>query len=296
MKSGKLLIAGIGLLIAGAAGADTFYLHADMNTVEGNKDPETKAIWFNDPTGGSDMDALGASFAGNDFDVNGYALRAPNNHWSATSFDGTIVVGASGANTMELLALDWTVAGMNINNSALMRVRKADPVNLSVGSMVLGPSALLETRVNNASDNELHLSIADFSGSGTLSFGKYSLSVDGLWSLAITDVTPTFTGTVNLQQGELAFSNSFSLVSASLTINASDNSVVLANDVTFGSMEFEGSSLAAGTYKAAELNTEFGTTRFSGSESLTVIPEPGTLGLLGISAAGLLLARRHFSI
>ena len=296
MKTRKLLLAGIGLLIAGSVGADTFYLHADMSTVEGNKDPETKAIWFNDPTGGSDMDALGASFAGNDFDVNGYALRAPNNDWGTTSFDGTFVVGASGANTMELLATDWTVAGMNINNSALMRIRQSEPVNLSVGSMVLGPSALLETRINADADNQLNLSIADFSGSGTLSFGKYSTAVVGLWSLAITDATPTFTGTVNLQQGELAFSNSFSLAEASLTINAADNSVVLANDVTFGSMEFEGSSLADGTYTAAELNTEFGTTRFSGSESLTVIPEPATFGLLGISAAGILLVRRRFGI
>ena len=295
MKTRKLLLAGIGLLIAGSVAADTFYLHADMAT--NAEHPDMKNLWFDAPTGGTDMETLGASFAGNRFDVNGWALKAANNDWSTISFDGTIVVGSAGAKTMEMLTQDWNVAGIDIGDSAsaLMRVRKGQS-NLSVGSMVLGSSARLDYRINNDNENKLNLAIDDFSGSGTLSFGKYTTAVVGLWSLEITDTTPGFTGTVNLQHGELAFSNSFSLAEASLTIDAKDNSVVLANDVTFGSMEFEGSSLADGTYTATELNTEFGTTRFSGSETLTVIPEPATFGLLGISAAGILLIRRRFGI
>lgn len=289
----KSIIAGLGMFLVASGMADTFYLHADMPL---GSTPLDDTIWFTEPVGGVDKATDGGTYGGNRFDLNGYALRTPNTTGSS-SFSGTIVSGAAGAGLAELMAGTWNPTGMDLSNTLQMRLRQST-VNLNIANLVLGSSGSLNIRTLT-SKNNFNLSVANVSGSGSLEFGDntYANDTNGVWSLSITDASPEFAGSVDLTRGQLTFGNAFALNDATLAINsAEDNSIVLANNVSFSNVTFGASSLSVGTYTAAELNTAFSADLFSGTETLTVIPEPATLGLLGVFSAGLLLVRRHFCL
>jgi hypothetical protein len=275
------------MLMSGVVSADTFYLQADMGL---NSTPLNKDLWWTAASGGTQMQESD-TFGGSRFDLNGKVLRAPNATGTST-FGGTFVVSADAAKTTELMAAGWNVTGMDFNNVIEMRIRKPT-VNLSVNNMVLGSSGDLSFRTFSATDANLNLSISNLSGSGALSFGGYSADTNGAWTVSITNES-AFAGTMDLQYGELTFGNDFALNDGSFAINSAlDNSVVLANSVSFSNVTYGASSLAIGEYDAADLNTEFGTTRFSGPGTVTVIPEPATIGMLGLGALIALLIRRN---
>ena len=286
----KIVMLAGGLLICGSVMAETYYLHANMPN---GTSPLDNTIWFTDPVGGVDKATDGGTFGGNRFDVNGKAFRTQSTTGTG-NFSGELVVGTAGAGTMELLASTWNAnAGMDINNSALMRLRRAT-VNLNAGDMVLGSSADLSFRTHTDGSDILNLAIDDLSGSGLLSFGQFSTCTSGVWGVSV--IGGSFFGTMDLQYGQLTFDNAFDLGAASLTIDsAKDNSVVLANNVAFDSIAFGGTTLTIGSFTADQLNTEFGTDRFSGSGVMT-IPEPATLGLIAVMGGGVLFIRRWFLI
>ncbi len=293
----KSIVAGLGLLIAGSAMADTYYLHADMAA---NSTPNDKTLWWTDPVGGVTQESLGAPTTGNRFDVNGHLFRSQNSGGAAT-FNGTAVVnstvGAEPGVGFLLYTGTWNGYGLDVDNDLLVRPHQSSTA-MALQDLQVNASGVLSFRTLTGNNN-VALSAANIAGHGAIEFGTtdYANDVNALWNLSITDATPNFGGTVDLIRGQLTFGSAFALNDAGFTVNsAEDNSVVLDNAVSFGSMDYGVSSLAAGTYTASQLNTEFGTTRFSGSETLTVIPEPATLGLVGIFSAGLLLARRRFSI
>jgi hypothetical protein len=276
------------MLLGGSVMASVFYLHADMPA---NATPLDKTLWFDAPSGGADMGT--APFTGNRFDVNGKILRTPNSSTTTSTFGGTIVVSAAGAGLAELHTLGWNLFGMDVNNAFQMRIR-VPTVNLSVTNLVLGSSGDLKFRTLTGNNN-LNFSIANLSGAGSLEFGDstYANDTNGVWSLSITDTTPEFTGTIDLTRGQLTFGNSFVLGDATFAINsAQTNRIVLANSVSFSNVTFGAGSLAEGTYTASELNTAFSTDRFSGVGTMTVVPEPATIGMLGLGALATLMLRR----
>ncbi|MEA2067844.1 MAG: hypothetical protein U9P12_01475, partial [Verrucomicrobiota bacterium] len=226
------------------------------------------SVWFDDPVAGSVMTA-GDAFSGNRFDVQEWDWRAPNTA-STTTFDGTLVVGSASAKICLQYAADWHLAGMDIDGYALIRPHRAE-VSMSVADLALGSSGTLGFRTLTGGNNAQNLSVANISGSGSIQFGtSYANDTNALWNLSVSDATPEFTGSVVLLRGQLTFGSVFALDSAKLLIvEAEDNRVVLANDVSFGSVEFGAGTLAPGTYTATELNTALGTDRFSGSGILT---------------------------
>jgi hypothetical protein len=287
----KIGMATVMLLVCGSVMADTFYLHENMAT--GNS-PLFKTNWWTEATGGVQMST--EPIAGNRFDLNGKTLVAPNSTGTST-FGGTLVVGAAGSGgPTELLTAGWNVTGMDFNNAILMRLRKTT-VNLSVANMVLGSSGNLSFRTHTDTSKNLTLAVDNLSGSGILSFGEFSATdTTGAWTVSVTNGN-SFDGTMDLQYGQLTFGNSLSLTNTAFTMQLSaafTNSVVLANSVTFKSATIGTNILAAGTYTASQLNTAFGTTKFSGANSLTVIPEPATIGMVGFGALVTLIVRRVY--
>lgn len=279
----------VGLLIGGAAMADVFYLHADMPA---NSTPNDKTLWFDDPAGGTSQDVLGAPNTGNRFDMNGYGFRAATG--TTHTFAGTLVVGES---TLAMMyAYTWNLTGLDIDSGTLLMRPHQTSVNLNIANLAVGASGNLDIRTLTGND-VVNLSVANLSGSGRIGFGiTYANDANGLWNFSVSDATPEFTGTVDLFRGELTFGSDFALNESSFTINSiEDNSIILANSVSFSNVVFGASSLSAGTYTAVELNAAFGTDRFSGTETLTVIPEAATIAMLGSGALGLLLTRRYFS-
>jgi len=287
----KLVITGLCLLLGGSIMADVFYLHADML---GNSNPNDKTLWFDDPVGGTSQDVLGAPTGGNRFDLNGKLLRSATTTLTGShTFSGTFVVGNS--TTGLLYAANWSIYGMDVNAKMMMRAALAAPNSIVISNLVLGSSGDMFFRTLTGVNSTVNLSVANISGSGHLRFGDtgYANDTNGVWSLSVTDTTPTFTGTIDLTRGQLTFANSFVLGDATFAINsAQTNRVVLANNVSFSNVTFGANSLAEGTYTASELNTAFSTDRFSGMGTMTVVPEPATIGMLGLGALSTLMLRR----
>ncbi|MDB5324902.1 MAG: uncharacterized protein JWM57_471 [Phycisphaerales bacterium] len=65
---------------------------------------------------------------------------------------------------------------------------------------------------------------------------------------------------------------------------------------TLGSITNSTSGLSlttAGTYTAAQLNSYFGVSTFTGNETLTLVPEPAALVVIGVAAVGAMARRRR---
>jgi len=93
------------VMLAVSVQAATYYLQADMPV---NSTPLDKTLWFDAPSGGTDMNSLGVPFAGNRFDVNGKQLRAPITAGSST-FDGTFAVGSAFCMLLTGMCSGWTL-------------------------------------------------------------------------------------------------------------------------------------------------------------------------------------------
>lgn len=120
-----------------------------------------------------------------------------------------------------------------------------------------------------------------------------SLEFGGDWS--------GFSGTLDIGGGTgsfttltLGFSQDYTLPSVSMTMgtHGTPDILSLANNLTLGSFTFDTTSLAAGTYDAGTLNGMFGNgSQFTGSGSLTVVPEPATMAVACLAGAVMLLFR-----
>lgn len=262
-----------------------YYLQEDMTL---DSSPNTPALWFDDPSGDSNLESLGGTIASNYFDLNGFMFRSPSVETPA-SFDGTFVVGnGEGAVDGLLYAADWSVAGFDVDHELLMQPQR-ETVHLSISNLVLRAAGSMQFGMLPDANDFVNLSIGHLTGNGALGFGVASSDHDsnGAWKMSITDSASEFSGTVSLVQGELTFDSPCVLSNATFEINEfDDNRIVLAYDVSFEAVEFGGSALEGGVYTATELNLALGTDRFSGGATLAVIPKPAVFYLQGSMIAG----------
>lgn len=250
---------------------ETFYLHADKS----RDDSDTiKTVWFDDPSGGTDMDTLGDDFAGNRYDLNGYRYSTKNNTSSQQSFGGTMVISTNRlslySKMFDLAGLEWNAAGER--GSSEVSLHK-DDITWNVGSLSVSNKMLVRV---NSDEKNLDLTVNALTGDGTITFGAdNSETEDGnsVWGLDVD--YSAFTGTIELNVGILRFNDTLSLSNATLTVQAGSQitSVVLSNSATFGGMKYGASTVPVGTYTAAQLNSEFATDRFSGTGSITVLTD-----------------------
>ena len=199
-------------------------------------------------------------------------------------------------------------------------------VNLSGGT--LGANANFVASVNMSLTNTTTIKAASeadvarnitFSGNLT---GTGGINKTGGGLLTISGATTTYEGGTTLAAGSLATGSTGSFGSGDVTITGpatlilgntqsisdlaalmftSDSSVQLGasgGDIeTIGSLWNSTSSetIAAGTYTATELNSEFGVSVFSGNGSLTIltgIPEPSTAALMALGMVAMFRRRR----
>jgi hypothetical protein len=165
-----------------------------------------------------------------------------------------------------------TLAGtLNITSASVIGVvRTVGPSTLTIGSTLTG-GADVRLAAGQANTNVLIFN-GDLSGyTGTFNVGG------GSSLLTLNLAQEYFLPNLGLAYGDFATADRLNLT----------------HDISIGSFSFGGSSLAAGTYTATELNDEYSAgSRFFGDATLTVIPEPSAALLGGLGLLGLLCRRR----
>jgi fibronectin-binding autotransporter adhesin len=182
-----------------------------------------------------------------------------------------------------------------------------------VTTIVKAGGAKIDTNGFNANINTV---LAHDSGLGGTADG--GLTKSGLGTLTL-GAANTYTGATTVQSGNLAtdlvgnfglgnvtvadvagagliLGNGNSIADTAILLFGDAGTITLNNatsDTVFGITQTDDSqSIGAGVYTAGDLNTFFGVGSFSGTGTLTVVPEPSTALLGGLGVLSLLRRRR----
>ena len=254
------------------------------------------------PTAGNNYVTAANLGGGGTTDGIAYTTRIRINDVTNTANAGTI--NTFQGNSLELVGgvelLDKTLGGNGAS------------VNLILdGGSLFDEAANANGTTSLAGSIQVNTGVAtlglDQSGSAVLNVNSV---ITGTGTLALFGFLGNTPNTVNLNGNINAFDGTFNLstggtydittnaVAAGATLNVSQTSAVvdLTNNLTLGGLVDGSTTIHAGTYTAAQLNTLDGNSDFvdaSNSKTVTVIPEPqiGALVLLGMG--GLLLIRRR---
>lgn len=148
------------------------------------------------------------------------------------------------------------------------------------------------------------------SAAGTVEFGLNVVGdgiIDLEWQNAnvgwtLNQLSSSFTGLIDAGRydGVLTLTGNGAVAADVLLANNNTRlGRLTANNITVGSLNIEGEVIAPGTYTVAQLVTigsnagkDFSDNLIDAGGTITVIPEPATMGLFGLAGAALLFARR----
>lgn len=279
-RSALVIAAAASLTLPVAAEAANYYLQATMTGTFNSTN-----LWWSDPVEGGDHPA---TIAGNDFYSNGYRVRTGNSSYTfgdATTtlhLDAQLIIRTSG--TAAITIPNLVTSGTSANIGA-----GAGGANLNVTNFVNDGDTYLNG--DDTSNRVLNVVIDTLSGTGHLQL-RQSITLN----LTINTATD-FTGEITWGTGSgatLDFNNP--LISSGGLVALPTSRILLDEHVSFASVTLDETDLSPGVYDYNYLKTTFGDIFVDVDElnqgSITVVPEPAGLVLLG-SGALLMLRRRR---
>lgn len=282
---------------SGTANAATYYLQA--NQVSGSNTWSANADWFNQTSGGGSNPVVfpggssgggAGSWTGNTFDTQGFALRTNSSTYTFGDTNTTLVLHTPTSRGMAVRTSGSavsTVPNLNSQGGLIFSGANAPAIsNLTVTNFINSSGTTLQPGDSDA--RTLNLNIGTLTGNGNFTL-KNSVN-NGTVQLTVGNASG-YTGDITFDASRvniLEFKND--LISGGGLVLGTNSQINLKQNVTFETVEINGSFLAAGTYPYAALNSTYDSYFVDGgSGSITVVPEPGTLALLGM--AGLVMRR-----
>lgn len=286
LKLGRCLA----VAVAFAAGQVTLpaaiYYTAASNTSTNGYDWNSANTWTSGaiPTTGHDYVANNSA----------YSLRTPS---GSSTFGGhSLTVNSTGASAIAwgIRTGDGAISSVDLLTLGFSRLTASASDNkisrLSVGTLTLSGTSDKRTQLDSVvsgTNRTLSLKADTVTGSG------YLVTVGATTGNVLLDFADAsaFTGTLEHSMGTLAFGQDLNMGSGTLLIDSTATAVSLAYNVTVNSLIIGTTALEAGSYSVAELNGYLGI--FSGTSTITVVPEPSTcaLAFVGIVFLGARLRR-----
>ncbi len=281
----SLFTAAVGMVIPATSEAANYYLHADMSGVTF----DNKSLWFDDPIGGNTMAANGDDFAGNSFYSNGFIVRTGTSNYTFGNATTTLYTNSK---LLVRAGPDNTITIPNLVRIGTTQIAAgAGHISLNIGN--LANDAQTNFTGDGVSSRIITLSIDTLTGASNL-----SLTQTTRVNLSIGDASG-FTGEINWGDSTAGILNFNSPLNSSGGLVAlSTSRIELDEDVSFAYVTIDGTTLAPGTYTYSYLKSNFGDIFVDVAEplqgSITVVPEPAGVMLLG-SGALLMLRRRRMA-
>lgn len=289
MNTKKFLTIAIGLSVltmAGTSGeAAIWYLKATQSS---DFSWNTLSSW-NSSSDGSGT-SPGAISSSDTYSTNGYTLRTPNSTSAATATQtfagGTLLVDGGKLllkSDTSIISNLVSVGGQIVNGSSSHR----SDLTLQAANFQVNAATIMQ----GATDRDSTFSFGTLSGAGDLTIIMISQSSSGggNFYLSASDASG-YSGTLTLDSGSFDFDSDFT--SSGALVIAGGTTFTLDQDLTFTGLTIDGDVFAAGTYSYSDLSNDYASVFGSSTAgSITVIPEPASLMLMGIG--GLVMSRRR---
>ena len=285
-----ILLAAIAVaMFAATSDAALYYLKTGFGGTNWN----IPSDWNSNPDGSG---TNASTMTGNDFSINAKTLGTPT---GATAFGGNSLDLGGGTLNLRNGGAKTATAMTGSGNSTIASNVGATTLTVSTFTNSTGATTTLKDNQGvSGTISTIGFSFGTLTGSGDFALSAAAgVNPGGSKTLLLTVTTGTgFTGNITwagTNKPSLQFGNDLVLGGGLIATDAASR-ITLDKNVTFASVTLNATSLTPGTYSFAALNASYNTIfNDGGSGSITVVPEPATMALLGLG--GLLTFKRKRS-